>query len=201
MTRSCRRSRPSCRSDRCSATAPRRSQPPNSGSRTRTSDRLFLFVHLYEPHKPYAPPARFAQYAPYDGEIAYADELVGRLLDRLRRRKLFDRATIVLLADHGEGLGDHGEQEHGMFLYDETMHVPLIVKLPGQHRGRRVAAPVQHIDVAPTLLALAGIAAPTDLHGRNLTPLLDGSGTIPDAGIYAEAMLPAITSAGASSIR
>ena len=156
---------------------------------SRKSDRVFLFVHFYEPHKPYAPPARFAEYAPYDGEIAYADELVGRLLDRLRNDKLFDRATIVLLADHGEGLGDHGEQEHGMFLYQETMHVPLIIKLPGQHNGRRVAAPVQHIDVAPTLLGLAGLAVPPDLHGRDLRPLLDGSGPIPDTGIYAEAML------------
>jgi arylsulfatase A-like enzyme/Flp pilus assembly protein TadD len=154
----------------------------------RTSDRVFLFVHFYEPHKPYTPPARFAQYAPYDGEIAYADELVGRLFDRLRAEKLFDRATIVLLADHGEGLGDHGEQEHGLFLYDETTRVPLMVKLPGQRAGRRVAAPVQHIDVAPTLLALAGIAQPADLHGRNLRPLLDGTGTIPEAGIYAEAL-------------
>jgi arylsulfatase A-like enzyme/Flp pilus assembly protein TadD len=156
----------------------------------RTSDRVFLFVHFYEPHKPYAPPARFAEYAPYDGEIAYADELVGRLLDRLRQDNLFDRSTIVLLADHGEGLGDHGEQEHGMFLYQETMRVPLIVKLPGQRSGRRVAAPVQHIDIAPTLLALAGLAKPADLHGRDLRPLLDGTGTVPETGVYAEAMLP-----------
>ena len=155
----------------------------------RAGDRVFLFVHFYEPHKPYTPPARYAEYAPYDGEIAYADELVGRLLDRLRADKLFDRATIVLLADHGEGLGDHGEQEHGLFLYQETTHVPLIVKLPGQRRGRRVAQPVQHIDVAPTLLALAGIAAPPDLRGRDLRPLLEGTGPIPETGIYAEAML------------
>jgi choline-sulfatase len=156
---------------------------------SRNSDRAFLFVHFYEPHKPYAPPARFAEYAPYDGEIAYADELVGRLLDRLRQDNRFDRATIVLLADHGEGLGDHGEQEHGMFLYQETMHVPLIIKLPWQRRGRRVAEPVQHIDVAPTLLALAGIAKPAELHGRDLRPLLDGTGAIPGTDIYAEAML------------
>ena len=156
---------------------------------SRKNDRVFLFVHFYEPHKPYSPPARFSEYAPYDGEIAYADELVGRLLDRLRQDKLFDRSTIVLLADHGEGLGDHGEQEHGMFLYQETMHVPLIVKLPGQHAGRRVAEPVQHIDIAPTLLALAGVAAPADLHGRNLDPLLEATGSVPETGIYAEAML------------
>jgi choline-sulfatase len=156
----------------------------------RSSDRVFLFLHLYEPHRPYAPPARFSQYQPYDGEIAYADEIVGRLLDRLRSEKLFDPATIVLLADHGEGLGDHGEQEHGMFLYDETMRVPLVIKLPRQHAGRRASAPAQHIDVAPTLLALAGVAVPGELHGRDLAPAAGGTGTLPDAGIYAEAMLP-----------
>jgi choline-sulfatase len=149
---------------------------------------FFLFLHFYEPHKPYTPPARYAQYAPYDGEIAYADELVGRLFDRLRADKLFDKATIVLLADHGEGLGDHGEQEHGMFLYEATTHVPLIVKLPGQRERRRVAAPVQHIDVAPTILALVGLAQPADLRGRSLRPLLEGTGTIPEIGIYAEAL-------------
>jgi len=149
---------------------------------------FFLFFHIYEPHKPYAPPPRFAGYAPYDGEVAYADEIVGRLFDRLRAMDLYDRSTIILLSDHGEGLGDHGEQEHGLFLYHETTHVPLIVKLPGQRAQKRIAAPVQHIDVAPTILDLAGAPAEASLKGRSLRPLLDGSGTIPDAGIYAEAL-------------
>jgi len=149
---------------------------------------FFLFFHIYEPHKPYAPPPRFAGYAPYDGEVAYADEIVGRLFDRLRAMDLYDRSTIILLSDHGEGLGDHGEQEHGLFLYRETTHVPLIVKLPGQRAQKRIAAPVQHIDVAPTILDLAGAPAEASLKGRSLRPLLDGSGTIPDAGIYAEAL-------------
>jgi choline-sulfatase len=152
------------------------------------SKPFFLFLHFYEPHKPYEPPARFASYAPYDGEIAYADELVGRFLDRLRSAGLYDRATIVLLADHGEGLGDHGEQEHGLFLYQETTRVPLIVKLPGRHDARRVAVPVQHIDLAPTILDLAGLPAQPRLRGRSLRPLLDGTGTLPDAPIYAEAL-------------
>src|SRR5258707_1451659 len=92
------------------------------------SGRVFLFLHLYEPHKPYAPPERFAEYAPYDGEIAYSDEIVGRLLKYLKTHQLYDRSTIVLLSDHGEGLGDHGEQEHGLFVYDEAIHVPFILK-------------------------------------------------------------------------
>ncbi len=77
---------------------------------TSGSSRVFLFLHLYEPHKPYTPPARFAEYAPYDGEIAYADEIVGRLVRYLKTHQLYDRSTIILLSDHGEGLGDHGEQ-------------------------------------------------------------------------------------------
>ena len=149
---------------------------------------FFLFLHLYEPHKPYAPPARFATNEPYDGEIAYADEIVGRLFDRLRASGLYDRSTIVLLSDHGEGLGDHGEQEHGLFLYTETIHVPLVVKMAGRHNARRIATPVQHIDLVPTILDLAGGARHAELRGRSLRPLLDGSGTLADAGIYSESL-------------
>jgi choline-sulfatase len=154
----------------------------------RGTGRFFLFLHFYEPHKPYAPPDRYREFMPYDGEIAYADELVGRLLNRLRGTDLYDRATIVLLADHGEGLGDHGEQEHGMFLYQETTHVPMMLKLPGQHATRRVFFPVQHIDVAPTLLDLVGIQKPPALHGRSLKSILTRNATLPDTGIYAEAL-------------
>ena len=92
------------------------------------TSRAFLFLHLYEPHKPYAPPERFAQLDPYDGEIAYADEIVGRLVRYLKSHQLYDRSTIILLSDHGEGLGAHGEHGHGLFLYDEAIHIPLIVK-------------------------------------------------------------------------
>src|SRR5947208_9153212 len=119
------------------------------------SGRAFLFLHLYEPHKPYTPPERFAQYAPYDGEIAYSDEIVGRLVKYLKSHQLYDRSTIVLLSDHGEGLGDHGEQEHGLFVYDEAIHVPLIIKQEsnaGAHR--RVADLAQHIDIVATILDL-----------------------------------------------
>ena len=116
--------------------------------KTLTSDRFFLFLHLYEPHKPYRAPDRFADLAPYDGEVAYADEIVGTLFARLKERGFYDRATIVVLADHGEGLGDHIEEEHGLFLYDEVIRVPWIMRLPGgQSAGRRIKDPVQHIDL------------------------------------------------------
>jgi arylsulfatase A-like enzyme/Tfp pilus assembly protein PilF len=151
--------------------------------------RFFLFLHLYEPHKPYSPPTRFAQYAPYDGEIAYADELVGRIVHALKERDLYDAATIVLLSDHGEGLGDHGEQEHGLFLYDESVRVPFIVKQPGsQGAGRRINTVAQHIDIVPTLLDLVRAPIPTSLRGRSLRPLLDSrDGTIREQGVYGEA--------------
>ncbi len=150
---------------------------------------FFLFVHLYEPHTPYTPPARFSSYAPYDGEIAYADELVGRVLDRLRGDATYGEATIVLLSDHGEGLGDHGEQEHGLFLYDETIRIPVMIKMPRQPRaGTRIEDPIQQIDLAPTLLDLAGAPADATLRGRSLAPWLLGTGQVREAGIYSEAL-------------
>ena len=155
---------------------------------TVRSPRFFLFFHIYEPHSPYTPPARFGSYSPYDGEIAYADEIVGSLIASLKRRQLYDNALLVLLSDHGEGLGDHGEQEHGLFLYRDTIRVPLLIKLPGQRdAGRRVTVPVQHIDLVPTVLDRLKLAKPAALAGRSLVPLFDG-GTIPEQGVYAEAL-------------
>ena len=156
---------------------------------SQRSSRTFLFLHLYEPHKPYTPPERFAQYAPYDGEIAYSDEIVGRLIRYLKAHQLYDRSTIILLSDHGEGLGDHGEQEHGLFLYDEAIHVPLIVK-PANNLGggRRISNAVQHIDIVPTILDLVKAPIPGNLRGRSLRPLVDGTGQLPEQAVYSEAL-------------
>jgi arylsulfatase A-like enzyme len=138
--------------------------------KTLTSGRFFLFLHLYEPHKPYRAPDRFGDLSPYDGEVAYADEIVGTLFARLKERGFYDRATIVVLADHGEGLGDHIEEEHGLFLYDEVIRVPWMMRLPGgQAAGRRIKDPVQHIDLLPTLAALGGLTPPPGLRGRDLS--------------------------------
>jgi arylsulfatase A-like enzyme len=157
----------------------------------RGDDRFFLFLHIYEPHAPYEPPAKFTQPDKYDGEVAYSDEIIGTLFAALRGRGWYDTATIVLTSDHGEGLGDHGELEHGLFIYNSTTHVPLIVKLPGAERGgARVAAPVQHIDLLPTLAAWAGFAAPAGLRGRNLSTVIAGGSAPVPQGIYAEAMYP-----------
>jgi arylsulfatase A-like enzyme/Flp pilus assembly protein TadD len=153
------------------------------------TSRAFLFLHLYEPHKPYAPPARFAEYAPYDGEIAYADEIVGRLIKYLKTHQLYDRSTVILLADHGEGLGDHGEQEHGLFVYDEAIRVPLIIKQESNTgAGRRVADLVQHIDLVPTILDLVKAPVSGSLRGRSLKPVLEGTGRLPAPTVYSEAL-------------
>ena len=159
--------------------------------RAQADDRFLLFFHIYEPHRPYAPPARFAAGDAYDGEVWYSDELVGSLLDVLKERKWYDGATIVLMADHGEGLGDHGELEHGLFLYDEVIRVPWLVRLPnGRRATNRVKEPIQHIDLFPTLAELFGLTLPSGLRGRSLVAALDGRHQLPPQGIYAEALYP-----------
>ena len=154
---------------------------------------FFAFLHLFEPHAPYEPPEPWrTRYAarPYDGEIARADEIVGTVLDRLKSRGLYERSIVVLLSDHGEGLGDHGEREHGVFLYREAIHVPLLIKLPGNaRRGERVEAPTALVDVFPTLAGLLHLPAPPDLSGN---ALLGGAGSAPDPhrAIYSETLYP-----------
>jgi arylsulfatase A-like enzyme len=153
---------------------------------------FFLLLHLYEPHTPYAPAEPFAsryRAAPYDGEIATADAIVGDFLAELKKRGLYDKAILVLLSDHGEGLGDHGEQEHGILLYREALQVPLLLKLPGSRLGgTSVAAPAQLADVAPTLLALAGQPVPQGLDGGSLLDLRRAGA--PARPIYSETWYP-----------
>jgi choline-sulfatase len=118
---------------------------------------FFLFLHLYEPHFPHDPPEPFkSRYgATYDGEVAASDAVVGEVLGRLKSLGIYDRAIVLLVSDHGEGLGDHGEQEHGILLYREVLHVPLLLKLPGSRDGgTRVADPVGLIDIVPTVTSL-----------------------------------------------
>lgn len=154
---------------------------------------LFLFLHIYEPHAPYAPPEPYrTRYAgrPYDGEIAAADAAVGHLLDFLRRERLYDHALILFLSDHGEGLGDHGEDEHGVFLYREALRVPLLLKLPGSaDAGRTVSAPVGLVDVVPTVLSLLHRAAPANLRGVPLLRFIE-SAEVPARRIYGETLYP-----------
>jgi choline-sulfatase len=153
------------------------------------SSRALLFLHIDEPHRPYSLPDRFGGYPQYDGAVAYSDEIVGRLVHYLKSHQLYDRSTIVLLSDHGEGLGDHGEQEHGLFVYEEAIRVPLVIKQEGNvGAGRRVADVVQHIDLVPTILELVKAPVPGNLRGRSLKPLLDGTGRVTPRPVYSEAM-------------
>ena len=154
------------------------------------SKRFFAFLHLYEPHAPYAPPPAYGGLAdPYDGEVAYADELVGRLVARLRQRGLLDHTILAVTSDHGEGLGDHGEQEHGFFLYREAVHVPLVVRLPGgAGSGKRVRGVVAQVDLPATLLDLAGLSA-DGMDGRSQR-LAIGTGAGSAAPVYAETFFP-----------
>ncbi len=145
-------------------------------------DRFFVWVHFYDAHDPYDPPEPFkTKYAsaPYDGEIAYTDSVVGHVMDFLRSKGLYEDAVVAIAADHGEAFGEHGEERHGMFLYDETIHVPLLVKLPahqmgakrleGAHFNERVGL----VDVAPSLLEIAGIPVPAAMQGQSFLPLVE----------------------------
>jgi arylsulfatase A-like enzyme/tetratricopeptide (TPR) repeat protein len=152
---------------------------------------FLFFFHIYEPHTPYEPPEPYAsRYASkYDGEIAAADEVAGEVIAELRRLGVYERAIVVLLSDHGEGLGDHGEAEHGVLLYREAIHVPLLLKLPhARLAGTTIDAPVQLTDVAPTLLALLGLPRPPRLRGAAL--LAAGGGQAPERRIYSETFYP-----------
>ena len=154
-------------------------------------DRPFFFLlHLFEPHSPYTPPEPYkSRYtsSPYDGEIATADAIVGQFIDDLKRKKIYDRAVIVLMSDHGEGLNEHGEAEHGIFLYREELHVPLMLKLPDNDQSNRsVSQPVGLIDIFPTIAALTGITPPASLRGQSLLA------TSAHRSLYAETLYPRI---------
>lgn len=172
---------------------------------------FFLWIHLYDPHAPYEPPEPFKdRYSkqPYDGEIAYSDSALGKLFDGLRARGLFNSTLIAVMSDHGEAFGEHGEYYHGTFLYDETIHVPLLFKMPAQRfAGTRINVRAELVDVAPTILEWAGIPAPKSVQGESLLALVKSakSGAKPvdpasDRTAYAETDYPHLNF-GWSSLR
>jgi choline-sulfatase len=139
---------------------------------------FFLWLHFYDPHDPYDPPAPFNSgfASAYDGEIAYMDSAIGKLLAALRAQGLYDQSIIIVVADHGEAFGEHGERSHGLFLYDETLHVPLLIKLPGITPVHpRIESRVGLVDIAPTLLQELGVTQPAMLQGKSLLDLLKPS--------------------------
>jgi choline-sulfatase len=159
--------------------------------------RFFSWLHLYDPHAPYESPEPYrSQYKghPYRGAIAFTDAQVGRVLTFLKDRGLADRTIVIVSGDHGEGLGEHGEETHGFFVYESSMRVPLIMRAPFSNTGgRRVAQPVRTVDIMPTVLDLLQIPALDSLAGVSLAPLLtghaDAAATTSREG-YGEAMYP-----------
>ena len=165
--------------------------------------KFFLWMHLYDPHFPYHPPEPYSrEYAaqPYDGEIAFADEQVGRLLRFLKEKGIYQNTVIVLCGDHGESLGEHGEKTHGFFIYNATMHVPLVIILPENRRpenaaARVVANPVSLVDLMPTVLGAVGVEIPSQVQGRSLLPeLRDNTSdqTARNRTLYEETFMPRI---------
>jgi arylsulfatase A-like enzyme/Tfp pilus assembly protein PilF len=139
----------------------------------------FCWVHLFDPHTPYDAPAEYREgRSPYDAEVAYTDAMLGRFFERLQLAHGLDRTLIVVTADHGESLGEHGESTHGLFAYNATLAVPLIIHGPGIGSGV-VAAAVAHTDIMPTILDLTGISRPQGLDGRSLVQAPDPARAIP----------------------
>jgi arylsulfatase A-like enzyme/Tfp pilus assembly protein PilF len=155
---------------------------------------FFAWLHLYDPHEPYRPPNPFRDAfadSPYDGEIAFTDAIVAAVLDRLSQLGMIDHTIVAVIGDHGESLGDHGEETHSMFVYDAAIRVPLLLWRPGRlPAGRVISEPVRATDLAPTLLELVG-APPLEVpHGRSLLPAINGTASRDAPPIYAETYLP-----------
>lgn len=172
------------------------------GRKKRPKRPFFLWLHLYDPHSPYDPPEPFrSEYSGhlYDGEISYVDHELGALVAWLKLHRIYDSSLIVMLSDHGESLGEHGEDEHGFFVYNSTVHVPLIVKQPagrGIAPGRK-AEPVETTAVAPTLLQLAGVKDPIERQFQSPSLMSAKSGKEP---AYSETFYP-LNSFGWSPLR
>ena len=153
----------------------------------------FAWLHLYDPHEPYSPPLPFRDMfkdAPYDGEIAFDDAVLASVLDTLGRLGQRDRTLIAVVGDHGESLGEHGEETHSMFVYECDLRVPLVLWRPGLvPAGRVVSTPVRAIDLAPTLLELVGAPPLAGAQGRSLAPLWAGERETPRP-VYAETYMP-----------
>ena len=165
--------------------------------RERTDERWFLWLHFFDPHWEYRPPEPFrSRYAdsPYDGEIAYTDEQAGRVLGFVRERGWLDDTLVVATADHGESLGEHGESSHGIFLYDATMRIPLLMRHPGRlGRGQTVGQMVSLVDVMPTVLAVLDVpAGGTPFHGRPFSPG-SGEGEEPGRLVWMESWMPRLS--------
>jgi len=151
----------------------------------------FLWIHVFDPHQPYEPPEPFlSQYKDrlYDGEVAYVDQSLGKLFAYLKEANLEEETLLILTADHGQGLGEHGESTHGVLAYNSTLWVPLIIFYPGI-KPARIDQNVFHVDIFPTVCDLLGLEVPSRLQGRSLLPALQGK-SLPQRPVYFESLFP-----------
>lgn len=154
--------------------------------------KFFLWMHLYDPHYPYRPPAPYSEeYAShlYDGEIAFADAQVGRLIRFLKEKGLYQNTVIVLSGDHGESLGEHGEKTHGFFIYNATLHVPLIVRVPETKTEKLVSASASLADIMPTVLNTLKLDVPAQVQGQSLLSPMTGNKEDEPRSLYSESFL------------
>ncbi|MGQ9618827.1 MAG: sulfatase-like hydrolase/transferase [Candidatus Aminicenantia bacterium] len=156
-------------------------------------ENFSLFLHLYEPHTPYEPPEPYKSLYRenlYDGEIAYVDSILGDFFDFLKKKGLYRKSLIILTADHGEGLGEHGEREHGIFLYNSTISIPLLIKFPYEsYKGKRIKESVSLIDICPTVSELYSLKYKS-IHGISLLKLFNNSIKNENRFLYSETLYP-----------
>jgi arylsulfatase A-like enzyme/Tfp pilus assembly protein PilF len=159
--------------------------------------KFFSWIHLYDAHTPYDPPepykTRYANgiWGLYDGEIAYVDFLIGKVLNNLKEKKIAEKTIIVIVADHGESLGQHRESGHGFFVYDATTLVPLIIQLPSPKlQGKVISDQVEAIDIMPTLLQILDLSVPQNIQGKSLVSLIMGDNTEKELYAYSESLYP-----------
>ncbi|MFC1782357.1 tetratricopeptide repeat protein, partial [Planctomycetota bacterium] len=155
---------------------------------------FFLFLHYFDPHEIYQPPAPFAdEYADdlYAGEIAYTDQCVGQVIEQLKKLDLFDSTLIIIVGDHGESRGEHGESTHGYYIYQSTIHIPFIIRAPGIAQPRVIKKTVSLVDVIPTVLSYLDIPIPEPVQGQDLSGYLQGENPLPDGrDVYVETLIP-----------
>ena len=166
--------------------------------REHIDERFFVWLHYWDPHHPHTAPAPYGElYAhnPYQGEIAYADDSLGTILRELKTSGVYDRTMIIMTSDHGEGHREHNELTHAFLAYDSTLHVPLIMKVPGMAGGHRIQQRVGTVDIVPTVLDLVGVTAPDDLQGRSLALLMREPARVddPPRQYYAESLSPRLS--------
>jgi arylsulfatase A-like enzyme/Tfp pilus assembly protein PilF len=159
---------------------------------------FFAWVHYWDPHHPHIPPPPFSELYPqdlYQGEIAYADQSLGALIEELKARGVYDRTLVVVSGDHGEGRGEHNEESHSMLAYNATLHVPLIFRIPGEPAGRRIRTRVGTVDILPTILDFLGVPPPAIVQGRSLRPVMNRPNPPATDGTayYAETLSPRLS--------